>query len=101
MRPICCVTRDRARLNTELWMSNEQLYLAIGVPIFFNTVLVFLLMSRISDLKDTLNQRFQAVDQRFQQVDQRFQELKELWRAELRRVEEILDARLKPLAERP
>jgi hypothetical protein len=52
-------------------MSNEQLYLAIGVPIIvnalFNTLVALL--------------------------------LKDLWRSELRRVEEVLDARLKHLEE--
>jgi hypothetical protein len=33
-------------------------------------------------------------------IDQRFEEMKELWRAELHRVEEILDARLKHIEER-
>jgi hypothetical protein len=52
-------------------VTNEQLYLAIGLPIIvnvlFNTMLSLL--------------------------------LKDLWRAELRRVEEVLDARLKHLEE--
>ena len=33
-------------------------------------------------------------------VDHRFDELREIWRSELRRVEEVLDARLKHLEER-
>jgi len=33
-------------------------------------------------------------------MDQRFDEMKELWQSELRRVEEILDARLKHIEER-
>jgi hypothetical protein len=33
-------------------------------------------------------------------VNQRFDDLRDLWRSELRRVEEILDARLKHLEER-
>jgi hypothetical protein len=33
--------------------------------------------------------------QRFDAIDQRFDDMRDLWRAELRRVEEVLDARLK------
>jgi hypothetical protein len=33
-------------------------------------------------------------------TDQRFDDAKEMWRAELHRVEEVLDARLKHLEER-
>lgn len=45
-----------------------------------------------------MDQRFNVVDQRFSDIDRkmdrRFDEMKELWRSELHRVEEILDARL-------
>lgn len=60
-------------------MTNEQLYLAIGLPSLINiglvTFLYLALTNRMNDLKD-------------------------IWRAELRRVEEVLDARLKHLEER-
>jgi hypothetical protein len=46
-----------------------------------------------------MDARFNAVDCRFG-VDQRFEEMKDLWRTELRRVEEVLDARLKHLEAR-
>lgn len=82
-------------------MTNTQLYLAIGVPLAFNTalvVVVYVLVSAriaesVSGLQGQMNARFDA-------VNQRFDDLRDLWRAELRRVEEILDARLKHL-ERP
>lgn len=35
------------------------------------------------------------MDTRFSDVDRRFDEMKDLWRTELHRVEEVLDARLK------
>jgi hypothetical protein len=41
--------------------------------------------------------RFNAINQRFDAVNQRFDDMRELWRAELKRVEEVLDARLKHL----
>ncbi len=59
-------------------MTNEQLYLAIGVPSLVNIGLITLLCLTLS-----------------RQIDG----LKELWRAELRRVEEVLDARLKHVEE--
>ena len=71
-------------------MTNEQLYLAIGVPIalnlVFNGVLFLMLSQRMQD--------------GFQAIDKRFDDMRDLWRAELRRVEEVLDARLKHLEER-
>lgn len=48
-------------------MTNTQLYLAVGIPVLFNFIMMFTF----------------------------FMLLKDLWRAELRRVEEVLDARLK------
>jgi hypothetical protein len=59
------------------------------------TVLVGILINnaRLSDLRS-------HIDYRFDEVDQRFVEMKDLWRSELHRVEEVLDARLKHLEER-
>jgi hypothetical protein len=56
--------------------------------------------SRLSDLRVHMDARFSDADRRFDNVDRRFDELKEMWRTELRRVEEVLDARLKHLEER-
>ncbi|MGA3043716.1 MAG: hypothetical protein ABSF54_23320 [Bryobacteraceae bacterium] len=53
-------------------MTDTQLYLAIGVPIVMNAAMLTLTVTLLRDL----------------------------WRAELRRVEEVLDARLKHLEER-
>lgn len=67
-------------------MTNQQLYLAIGVPVLFNALMftVVLIYS----------------NSRFASINQRFDDLRDLWRAELRRVEEVIDARLKHLEER-
>lgn len=62
-------------------MSDTQLYLAIGVPVLFNAVLFGLLFAHVNTRFDAINRRFDGMS--------------ELWRAELRRVEEVLDARLK------
>jgi hypothetical protein len=47
-----------------------------------------------------MDSRFNDVDRRFDGVDRRFEEIKEMWRTELHRVEELLDARLKHLEDR-
>lgn len=64
-------------------MSNVQLYLAIGLPILVNTL--------------ALGFVFVALNQRLSDMRQN---LIDLWRAELQRVEEVLDARLKHLEDR-
>lgn len=75
-------------MNPEL-----QLALTMGVPTL--TVLVGILInnSRLSDVNSRIGE-LRA------HVDSRFDDMKETWRAELRRVEEVLDARLKHLEER-
>ena len=40
------------------------------------------------------------MDARFNDVDRRFYEMKEMWRTELHRVEDVLDARRKHLEDR-
>jgi hypothetical protein len=60
-------------------MNSTQHYLSIGVPMLFNAGLIGFL---------------------FLHMDKRFDDMRDLWRAELRRVEEVLGARLKHLEER-
>jgi hypothetical protein len=74
-------------------MTNTQLYLAIGVPILANAALIGLLLAY-------MNAKFEGVNQRFEGIDRRFDDMRSLWLAELHRVEEVLDARLKHLEER-
>jgi len=74
-------------------VTNEQLYLAIGIPMLFNATLAGLVVA-------LFNARFTGMDRRFDAIDKRFDDMRDLWRAELRRVEEVLDARLKHLGER-
>jgi len=67
--------------------------------------------ARLGDIKHYMDARFNEVDGRFNDVDRRFEDLdrkmdhrfedaKAVWRSELHRVEEVLDARLKHLEER-
>ncbi len=74
-------------------VTNQQLYLAVGIPMLFNASLIgFVIMF--------MNAKFDAIDKRFTAIDKRFDDMRDLWRAELRRVEEVIDARLKHLEER-
>jgi hypothetical protein len=78
-------------------MTNERLYLATDLPMVFNTAVSWALWL---NLRSSMNDRFNAVTDRFVSIDQRFDDKRDLWRAELYRVEEVLDARLKHLEER-
>ena len=59
-------------------MADAQLYLAIGVPVVMNAAMLMLA---------------------FTAINRRLDDMRDLWRAELRRVEEVLDARLKHIEE--
>jgi hypothetical protein len=74
-------------------VTNEQLYIVIGIPMLFNATLIGLVIA-------LFNAKFGKVDSRFDAIDKRFDDMRYLWRAELRRVEEVLDARLKHIEER-
>jgi len=67
--------------------------LAVLVGILINNSRLNDTNARIADLRSHM-------DSRFSEVDRRFDEMRDLWRAELHRVEEVLDARLKHIEER-
>jgi hypothetical protein len=92
-------------------VTNEQLYILVGVPMLFNATLIGFVIayinaridkveSKFESKFDGVNSRFDGVNQRFDAIDRRFDDMRDLWRAELRRVEEVLDARLKHIEER-
>lgn len=88
-------------------MTNEQLYLVIGVPSAVNAVLYAILMAYMNASFEGVGKQFESVAKQFEGVsgqfdgiNKRFDDMRDLWRAELRRVEEVLDARLKHLEER-
>jgi hypothetical protein len=64
-------------------------------------VLVGILINnaRLGDLSNSLNSRLNETNIRLgelrSRMDVRFEEMKDLWRSELHRVEEVIDARLK------
>ena len=99
-------------------VTNEQLYILVGIPMLFNATLIGLVIAYINakigkvesrmdarfdavDARfDSVNTRFDSVNGRFDAINTRFDDMRDLWRAELRRVEEVLDARLKHIEER-
>ena len=88
-------------------VTNQQLYLVIGIPMLFNATLIGLLVTLMNSKFGAMNSKFSAIDAKFEAVyarldaiDKRFDDMRDLWRAELRRVEEVLDARLKHLESR-
>ena len=74
---------------------NQILPIALASLPTMLTMLVGILInnSRLGDLRSHMDSRFNG-------VDRRFEEMKDLWRFELHRVEEVLDARLKHIEER-
>ena len=73
--------------------TNEQLYIAVGIPMLFNAALIGLVIA-------LFNAKFGRFEARFDAIDKRFDDMRDLWRAELRRVEEVFDARLRHIEER-
>jgi hypothetical protein len=81
-------------------VTNEQLYMLVGVPMLFNATLIGFVIAYINARFGKTDARFDAIDKRFDAIDRRFDDMRDLWRAELRRVEEVLDARLKHIEDR-
>ena len=79
-------------------MNESQILTAAlaSVPTMLTVLLGILINNaRLSDLNARLGELRAHMDDRFSQIDVRLGEMKELWRSELRRVEEVIDARLK------
>jgi len=81
-------------------VTNEQLYIAVGIPMLFNAALIGFVIAYINARFGKVESKFEGIDKRFDAIDRRFDDMRDLWRAELRRVEEVLDARLKHIEER-
>ena len=78
-------------------VTNEQLYIAVGIPMLFNATLIGLVIALFNAKIGKIESK---IDVRFDAVDTRFDDMRDLWRAELRRFEEVLDARLRHIEER-
>jgi hypothetical protein len=85
-------------------VTNEQVYILVGAPMLFNATLIGLVIAylnaKIGKVESRMDARFDAVNTRLDGINTRFDDMRDLWRAELRRVEEVLDARLKHIEER-
>jgi len=66
------------------------------------TVLIGILINnaRMADMNVRIGELRSHMDARFAHMDARFDDMRETWRSELHRVEEVLDARLKHIEER-
>jgi len=74
--------------------------LAVLVGILINNSRLGDTNARISDMNTRIGELRGHMDSRFNDVDGRFDEMRDLWRSELYRVEQVIDARLKHLEER-
>jgi hypothetical protein len=74
--------------------------LTVLIGILLNNARLSDVNSRLGEFRSHMDARFNDVDRRFDGVDRRFEEMKEMWRTELHRVEEVIDARLRHLEER-
>jgi len=84
-------------------MDNSQiLTIALAAVPNMLAVLVGILINnaRLSDTNARIGELRAHIDARFNDVDRRFDEMRDLWRSELYRVEQVTDARLKRLEER-
>jgi hypothetical protein len=70
-----------------------QTALSIGVPTLAVLTGILINNSRLNDLRA-------HIDDLRAHIDTRFDDMRDMWRGELRRVEEVIDARLKHLEER-
>jgi hypothetical protein len=74
--------------------------LTVLIGILLNNARLSDVNSRLGEFRSHMDARFNDVDRRFDGVDRRFEEMKEMWRTELHRVAEVIDARLKHLEHR-
>jgi hypothetical protein len=80
--------------------SSLQLALSIGVPTLAVLVGILINNSRLGDMNSRMGDMNSRLDDLRAHMDSRFDDMKDMWRSELHRVEEVLDARLKHLEER-
>jgi hypothetical protein len=71
--------------------------IAVLIGILNNNARLNDMNTRLAELRTHMDSRFSEMDRK---MDQRFDDAKGVWRSELHRVEEVLDARLKHLEQR-
>ena len=73
-------------------MTNEQLYMTIGIPLVFNALMFLVLNFRIGTVESAVNARMTSLETTMHKL---LESHSKAWEANLRRVEEVMDARLK------
>jgi len=85
-------------------LASAPTMITVLIGILINNARLGDVNARLGDIKHYMDARFNEVDRRFEDLDRkmdyRFDDMKAMWRSELHRVEEVLDARLKHLEER-
>jgi hypothetical protein len=66
-------------------VTNEQLFMAIGIPVILNAAMWLAIHSRIGSMETSVHKLLDAYSK--------------AWESNLRRVEEVMDARLKHIEE--
>ena len=65
-------------------VTNEQLYLAIGIPMLFNATIVGILIALANSKFEAINAKFDAkfdgVNSRLDAIENRFDDMRDLWR---------------------
>jgi hypothetical protein len=100
---------DTQILTIALSAAPTMLLVLIGILI--NNARLGDVNGRLADISGNMNARFSDVNSRMNEtnariaelrahMDTRFEEMRDLWRSELHRVEEVIDARLKHIEER-
>ncbi len=74
--------------------------LTVLIGILINNSRLGDLSSRIGDVNSRMGDMNSRIDDLRSHMDKRFDDMRVMWQSDLRRVEEVLDARLKHLEER-
>ena len=87
--------------TTPIAMTPEtQTLLSVGIPTLAVLIGILVNNARLNDVNARLNDIGTRLSEMRTHFDQRIDDVKETWRSELRRVEEVIDARLSHLEER-
>jgi hypothetical protein len=77
-----------------------QTALSIGVPTLAVLIGILINNNRLGDVNNRIADVNSRMGDLCSHIDARFDDMRDMWRGELRRVEEVIDARLKHLEER-
>jgi hypothetical protein len=81
-------------------LASAPTMITVLIGILINNARLGDMNGRLGDVNAHLGDLRHHIDSRFDEVDRRFDDMRDMWRSELHRVEEVLDARLRHLEER-